>query len=267
MHSHCMYHDAAIDRDSQKGMCQNSNCENYATTYREVYQRRLLESPYAALGESALEAAQNSTKPSQLIEVWAMIGAQCVDPPVSQEIRNGDSMHSSLMGIPLKDMIKSIALEAVCRNWAGSPEDFTKLLERLYQTADIREQQLIIRVLPLLKFQEHFVRIATEAARTNIVPVFSALALGNPFPQAHFNENQWNQMVLKAIFVNCAIGTIVGLHERHNSSLAETIFQYISERHSAQRSVPRAVVELCEQALSAASLLQLNAIKPALLQE
>ena len=60
-----------------------------------------------------------------------MIGAQCVDPPVSQEIRNGDSMHSSLMGIPLKDMIKSNALEAVCTIWAGSPEDFTKLLETI----------------------------------------------------------------------------------------------------------------------------------------
>ncbi|MEM8735272.1 MAG: EboA domain-containing protein [Planctomycetota bacterium] len=248
-------------------MCQNLNCENYATTYREVYQRRLLESHYTALGESVLEAAQNTTKPSQLIEVWAMIGAQCADHPTSQEIRNGGSAHSSLMGIPLKDMIKSIALEAVCREWAGSPEEITQLLERLYQTADIREQQLIIRVLPLLKSQEHFVRVATEAARTNIVPVFSALALDNPFPQEHFNENQWNQMVLKAIFVGCDVRTIVGLHERHNSSLAETIFQYISERHSAQRSVPRAVVELCEQALSAASLLQLNAIKSALLQE
>ncbi len=265
--SHCIYRTTAVERDNQKGMCQNVNCENYATTYRDVYQLRLLESRYAALGESALKAAFNTTKPSQLIEVWAMIGAQCADHPASQEVNNGGSVQSSLMGIPLKDMIKSMALEAVCRQWAGSPEEITKLLERLYQTADVSEQKLIIRVLPLLEFQEHFVRIATEAARTNIVPVFSALALGNPFPQEHFNENQWNQMVLKAIFVGCEVRKIVGLRERHNSSLSETIFQYISERHSAQRSVPRAVVELCEQALSAASLLQLNAIKSALLQE
>ncbi len=262
-----MYCKAANDRENHKVMRQNSSCDNYANAYREVCQQRILESDCEELSESVLKAAQNSTKLSQLVEVWAMIGAQCPDPPASKEVGNGDSEHSYLLEMPLKDMIKSIALEAVCRQWAGSPEDLTRLLERLYQTADVREQQLIVRVLPLLKFQEHFVRIATEAARTNIVPVFSALALHNPFPQQNFDENQWNQMVLKAIFVGCDIGTIVGLHERQNSSLAETVFQYISERHSAQRSVPRNVVEHCEQALSDTSRLKLNEIKPLLRQE
>ncbi|MEM9409548.1 MAG: EboA domain-containing protein [Planctomycetota bacterium] len=258
---------ATNDRNHHNVMRHKSSCDDYATIYREVYQRRLLEGDSEALGESVLKAAQNLTKLSQLIEVWAMIGAQYVDPVESKKVGNGYSGHSYLMEMPLKDMIKSIAIEAVCREWAGAPEDFTRLLEKLFRTADVREQQLIVRVLPLLKFQERFLRIATEAARTNIVPVFSSLALNNPYPLVHFDENQWNQMVLKAIFVSCDISKIVGLHERQNSSLAETVFQYISERHSAQRSVPRNVVEHCEQALSDTSRLKLNAIKPLLREE
>tara|TARA_B100002052_G_C15855393_1_gene587215 strand:- start:854 stop:1444 length:591 start_codon:yes stop_codon:yes gene_type:complete len=196
-----------------------------------------------------------------------MISAKCGDFAASEVLGSEDPTHSRLMELPLKDMMKSMALDTSCREWTGSPEGFTRVLERLYQTADVQEQQLIILVLPLLRSQERFLGIATEAARTNIVPVFSSLALNNPFPQEHFNENQWNQMVLKAIFVGCEITRIVGLHERHNSALSETIFQYVSERHSAHRSVPRAVVALCERALSNTSQLQLNSIKSDLLQD
>ncbi|MEM6472980.1 MAG: EboA domain-containing protein [Planctomycetota bacterium] len=248
-------------------MHQNSSCEQYSSLYQETYRVRLVENGCEALSESVLGAAENTKTLSELIEVWAKIGLECGDSAASEELRNGDENHAGLMELPLKDMMKSMALEKACKEWGGSSEGFTRLLERLYQTADVREKRLIILVLPLLRSGERFLRVATEAARTNILPVFSALALGNPFPQEHFSESQWNQMVLKAIFVGCNIREIVGLHERHNSSLSETIFQYVSERHSARRSVPPSVVELCERALSDASQLQLNSIKPGLSQE
>ena len=248
-------------------MRENSSSVDYATNYREIYQQRLLESDCEALSNSALGAAGESTRPSELVEVWAMIGAKCAATPVSQELSNKYPVYSHLMELPLKDLMKSMALEEACRSWSGECEDFVLLLERLYQTADVQEQQLIISVLPLLKSPARFLYIATEAARTNIVPVFSALALNNPFPQEHFSENQWNQMVLKTIFVGCNIAQIVGLHERHNSALSETIFQYVRERHSAHRSVPSAVVELCERQLTESCQLQLNTIKPDLRKE
>ena len=247
-------------------MHPNSKTIDYAETYREVYQKRLLESGCEDLSESAFRAANDTTTLPELIELWGMVGAKCGNPKAAEQLRNGTADHPRLMDLSFKDMMKSMVLEKVCSSWADSPERLTVLLERLYQTADVQEQQLIIQVLPLLTWQERFLRIATEAARTNIVPVFSSLALNNPFPQEHFTENQWNQMVLKTIFVGCDITEIAGLHERHNPALSETIFQYVSERHSAHRSVPRAVVELCEQALNDASQRQLNAIKPDLRQ-
>ena len=248
-------------------MHPNSKTVDYAETYLEVYQKRLLESDCEALSESALRTAEDTTTLPELIELWGMVGAKCGNPKAAEQLRNGTADHSRLAELSFKDMMKSMVLEKVCSSWADLPERLTLLLERLYQTADVQEQQLIIQVLPLLESQERFLRIATEAARTNIVPVFSSLALDNPFPQEHFTENQWNQMVLKTIFVGCDIAKIVGLHERHNSALSETIFQYVSERHSAHRTVPRAVVQLCEGALSNASQSQLNSIKPDLRQE
>ncbi|HBE68743.1 MAG TPA: hypothetical protein DDW52_11410 [Planctomycetaceae bacterium] len=248
-------------------MDQNSTCSGYSNSYREIFQKRIVESGYEALSASALEAASNATTLSDLIEVWATVGAKCRETTAPETPEIADPVQARFMELPLRDMMKSMALERACGQWTGPPENFTPLLAKLYQTADVQEQQAIILVLPLLNSGERFIHVATEAARTNIVPVFSSLALNNPFPQEHFTENQWNQMVLKAIFVGCDITRIAGLAERHNPALSETIFQYVSERNSASRSVPRSVVELCERALSDTSQHKLNAIKSDLRQE
>lgn len=245
-------------------MNQHSACEIYANAYREIYQERLQESGYQALNDTVIEQAANATELSDFMALWARIGTECDASTASEQLRSRYPQYARLMNLPLKDMMKSIVLETTCRCWKGSPESFKQQLEKIYQTGEIREQQLIILVLPLLDSQERFLHVATEATRTNIVPVFASLALHNPFPQDYFGENQWNQMVLKAIFVGCDVTQISGLQRRHNDALSETIFQYVSERHSASRTVPRAVVDLCETALSEHSQLKLNAIKPEL---
>ena len=215
-----------------------------------------------AVSQSVLGVARDARKLSEFTDAWVMINNECGESfAPSEELRNQFPQHARLIELPLKDMMKSMAIEANCKQWSGAPENFARLLETLYQTGEIREQQLILLVLPLLASADRFLHIATEATRTNIVPVFSSLALHNPYPHDFFIENQWNQMVLKAIFVGCNINEIAGLSSRHNAALSETIFQYVSERHSAHRTVPPAVVELCETALSEPSQQKLNAIK------
>lgn len=242
-------------------MHQSSTCANYANDYRSIYQMCLIENASEGLDESVRRSAAIATKLSQFAEVWATIGAECVDSAASEEVQDRYPQYTRITAMSLKDMMKSMAIETSCNSWTGAPESFSRLLTTLFQTGEIREQQLILLVLPLLRSKERFLPIATEATRTNIVPVFSSIALQNPFPQEHFTEHQWNQMVLKAIFVGCDISKIDGLQSRHNDALSETIFQYVKERHSASRTVPDAVVKLCEQALGETSQLQLNAIK------
>ena len=247
-------------------MYQNTPCLRYADAFREIYQARVVESEKEALNASLVDSLLNATKLSELIDVWRMIGRECRAEGAT-ELSSGGQDYRRIAEMPLKDMMKARAIDLMCGQWSGDPDTFTPLFKRLFQTADVSEQQLIVLVLPMLKSPERFLHVAAEATRTNIVPVFSAMALCNPFPQVYFDENQWNQMVLKAIFLGCAVNEIDGLHERHNSALSETIFQYISERHSASRSVPAAVVALCERALCKASHTQLDLIKPELRQE
>src|SRR5690606_22351997 len=97
---------------------------------------------------------------------------------------------------------------------------FLDTIAALLNTADLREQAAIYSAYPLLPRQEDLVESAVEGLRTNIVDIFDAIALQNPFPATHFTTEAWNQMVLKAIFINRPIYKIVGIESRRNAELA-----------------------------------------------
>ena len=68
-------------------------------------------------------------------------------------------------------------------------------------------------------------------------PVFEAVAHANPYPAEQFSETQWNQMVLKALFVGSTLAPIQGLDERRNADLAGMLIDYAHERWAAGRPV------------------------------
>jgi hypothetical protein len=59
----------------------------------------------------------------------------------------------------------------------------------------------------------------------------------NPYPSENLNDAAWNQLVLKAFFTDKAINDIIGLDERNNMQLAQTLSDYAHERWAAHRSV------------------------------
>jgi hypothetical protein len=129
-------------------------------------------------------------------------------------------------------------------------DDGAALVERLYRTGELGEQESLLRMLALLPAPARFTAIAAEACRTNARSVFAAIATHNPFPAAHFPEPAFNQMVLKAIFVGVPVAEVVGLTERANAELRRMALGYASERRAAGRGVPddvARVVALCEQ--------------------
>ncbi|MGK4007281.1 EboA domain-containing protein [Sorangium sp. So ce1036] len=112
------------------------------------------------------------------------------------------------------------------------------LLETCYQQGDSRERQAVLRALPFVPGAERFVALAIEACRTNELPIFEAIACENPYPAACFPDLNFNQMVLKAMFMGVALARIVGLERRRSSELARIAEDFASERRAAGRSVP-----------------------------
>lgn len=111
------------------------------------------------------------------------------------------------------------------------------ILDKLFDTADMRESVALFKGLFFLDNAEAFILRAIDGLRTNITHVFDAIALDNVFPSLHFEEAPWNQMVLKAIFMQRPIYRIFGLEQRRNQTLALILQDYAHERWSAHRIV------------------------------
>jgi hypothetical protein len=107
-----------------------------------------------------------------------------------------------------------------------------------YAAGDASEQESWLRAVALLPSPSQFTPQVIDACRTNILPVFRAIATGNPFPAQHFSDLHLNQMVLKALFNGVPLAGIVGLAARRNAELARMAGDYAAERRAAGRTVP-----------------------------
>ena len=118
-------------------------------------------------------------------------------------------------------------------------EEFKALVLECYDKGDTREQQSWLRALCLLPTGEALVEAATDACRTNIIPLFESIACENPYPFEHFPEINFNQMVMKALFNVIPISRIVGLEQRFNPELSRMADEYVDEREAAGRPLPQ----------------------------
>jgi hypothetical protein len=117
---------------------------------------------------------------------------------------------------------------------AGQPA----LIERLFASGEIGEQESLLRTLSLLPEPARFVETALAACRTNARRVFDAIACDNAFPAVFFSELAFNQMVLKAVFIEAPVARIEGLVARRTPELVRMARDYASERSAAGRPVP-----------------------------
>jgi hypothetical protein len=116
-------------------------------------------------------------------------------------------------------------------------DELPQLVDECWRTGDNGEREALLKALPRLSAPERFVPVAVSACRTHVLPIFCAIACENPYPAAHFPELNFNQMVLKALFLEVAVDRIVGLTGRATSELARMAEAYASERRAAGRPV------------------------------
>ncbi len=116
-------------------------------------------------------------------------------------------------------------------------EQYLRVLEQLFSNADVGELVALYQSLPLLPYPERHLSRAAEGIRSNMTAVFNAVAQQNPYPADYFDTPAWNQMVLKAVFVDSPLYLIWDLDRRANSELARMLIDYVHERWAAKRVV------------------------------
>ncbi|APA63296.1 EboA domain-containing protein [Maribacter sp. 1_2014MBL_MicDiv] len=116
-------------------------------------------------------------------------------------------------------------------------EFYTPKVANIIQVADTGELETFLKYLVLLPNPEAYKQTAVEALRTNIATIFDAISLNNPYPAEYFNDQQWNQMFLKAAFMERDLSQIASIDKRANEDLARIISDYAHERWAAGRKI------------------------------
>lgn len=139
-----------------------------------------------------------------------------------------------LRGWSLPQAVRTVFLLCLPQN---DEAQYVERVEKLFATAVMEELVALYGALPVLAFPEAWKLRAAEGVRTNMTVVFDAVTQHNPYPADYFDENAWNQMVLKALFVDRPLYRISGLDKRANPGLARILSDYAHERWAAGRKV------------------------------
>ncbi len=119
-----------------------------------------------------------------------------------------------------------------------SADEAFDVVDDTFYRGDNREREALLRVLAALPTAERYRPLAIEACRTNVQSVFVALACHNPFGARHFDDDAFNQMVLKATMLGLPLDRIVELEARRNAELFRMAGDYAAERRAANRALP-----------------------------
>lgn len=114
---------------------------------------------------------------------------------------------------------------------------FVGVMDQLFAAGEIHELVALYQGLPLYPHPAAFQLRCAEGQRTNIQSVFLAIAHRNPFPSEQLNEDQWNQLILKSLFIGIPLDPIIGLDRRVNAKLASILVEFAQERWAAKRPV------------------------------
>ncbi|MFD0797108.1 EboA domain-containing protein [Maribacter chungangensis] len=151
---------------------------------------------------------------------------------------NGDSSDTSFyFKSHGADVLQLSRIYLLVKVLETDPVFYTPEVAKIIEVADTTELETFLRYLTILPESESFKHAAVEALRTNISIIFDAITLNNPYPALYFNDQQWNQMYLKAAFMERDLSMIESVDERANADLARIISDYAHERWAASRKI------------------------------
>lgn len=118
-----------------------------------------------------------------------------------------------------------------------SGKNFDEILHKIKITADTAEIISLNKGLLFFPYSENLRLFAEEGLRSNMKNIFESVALENSFAEKYFNEITWNQMILKALFIEAPLYQIRNFEARKNEELSRMTNDYALERIVAFRKV------------------------------
>jgi len=159
-----------------------------------------------------------------------------------------DELSAAANGLDVSDW----SIDHLCRVWllmqlpSDNQETYLKKVDGLFTAAEMNELVALYSALPVYSFPEAWIHRCEEGIRSNIGTVLEAIMYHNPYPAKYLPESSWNQLVLKAFFTEKDVTKIIGISERKNRSLSETLKDYVEERQAAHRTVHPEIYKLIE---------------------
>lgn len=120
---------------------------------------------------------------------------------------------------------------------SDSIPSYIDTLDKLFAAADMGELTTLYTALPLYPHPESLTLRTAEGIRTNMSVIFDAIAHHNPYPAEYLEDIAWNQLILKAIFMERPIYLIQNADYRKNKDLARMLVDFAHERWAAGRLV------------------------------
>ena len=199
---------------------------------------RQLESSASEWFASKLSQLQKDHKTRDLFLTFSAIPRFLGNQPLNLSEEDKQQAQEIRSGLSLEEWTLSQAARVLTITSFphDSPEGYLKILDQIFSTAEVNELVALYSALPLLPYPEKLQARAAEGVRTNMSVVFDSVVLNNPYPCDYLDESAWNQMVLKALFMERPLYKIYGLENRSNDQLSKMISNYAHERWAAGRT-------------------------------
>lgn len=201
---------------------------------RTVLQKNLAESEFEWLADAIVQTTKDGTS-RKLYLNYSLCGSK-ISHKTLDDFSEINGELSSYLKIQQANTVE-IARIYFLTDLLEKNNSFVDPVKNLIQIADKTELEGFLKFLVLLPSPENYQFAAVEALRTNISTVFDAISKHNPYPAEYFTDQQWNQMFLKAAFMQQDLGAMVSIDERANADLARIISDYAHERWAASRTI------------------------------
>ncbi|WP_448635927.1 EboA domain-containing protein [Pedobacter panaciterrae] len=199
--------------------------------------------------ENKIELIKTEEKSMQLNLAFSHLPRLAGKKPIEVQTEDEEKIDGLLPGFSLNGW----TADRLSRVWLlmqvpdEHKETYIKKINGLFIASEMNEQIALYSALPFLAYAEEWVARCKDGIRSNIGTVLEAIMYHNPYPAHFLSEGAWNQLVLKAFFTEKDVNHIIGLKERSNQALSDTLSDYVQERLAAHRTVNPEIYKLIEQ--------------------